>query len=748
MHRFQDVSCLCAMLGAAIVGALGAAPPAQPPAAADAPPAVDAESLAPAVRAVLASEPQTPAALIRAGKTLSELEQPELARQMLAQALAAGIDDTQAIALHDEFGSAVFIALAGRADLQPEAKQLSDAVLGAVNRRLEDPQYLATLVQQLRSPSAAERDKAAAGLLAARQAAVAPLVATLTAPDQAEPPQAARIVLLQLRGDAVDPLIAMLDSPDARTATEAARLLGTLRAAKASPYLLRPALDAASPPEVQLAAQRALKLITGGVPTADTAVEALALRSRDYFAGKAPVEDAVLGQVAVWSWDPQSQKIVRTTVPAAEVTRQRALRFARDAHALSPASDDLELLYLAALLDDAAYRQGLNQPLPAETPAARALAQLDSAKAERLLAFVLDNNHPAAAAAVLRAVAGMDDALGLLYGSATPGPLAQALLAPDRRVRLAAAEAIVKLQPVEPYAGSSQLPTALSYFVPVTGKPQALVVGPNTAENQNLAGLLAGAGYGAVGATNGREALELAVAAPELELALIDVATSYPRAAILVQHLRRDPRTAGVRIGLTAEAGRFAEAEEIALGDPLVMPLYRPLDEKMLAQQLARLETLKRPEFVPHAERVTQAGTAIGLLAQLADSPPKLYELRRLEGPLLKALYVPELGTQAAATLARLPSVEAQRALVNLASLPTQPIELREAALQAFITHRLEHGLLLTHQEILEQYDRYNQSEKLDQATQQVLSAILDCIEAGLPKTPAPTPTAQSSATK
>jgi hypothetical protein len=39
-------------------------------------------------------------------------------------------------------------------------------------------------------------------------------------------------------------------------------------------------------------------------------------------------------------------------------------------------------------------------------------------------------------------------------------------------------------------------------------------------------------------------------------------------------------------------------------------------------------------------------------------------------------------------------------------------------------------GILLTTQQILRQYDRYNASESQDRSTQQVLGLILDCIEA------------------
>jgi hypothetical protein len=65
-----------------------------------------------------------------------------------------------------------------------------------------------------------------------------------------------------------------------------------------------------------------------------------------------------------------------------------------------------------------------------------------------------------------------------------------------------------------------------------------------------------------------------------------------------------------------------------------------------------------------------------------------------------------------------------------LASRWTQPLPRRKAAVEALWDNTVGHGILLTSAEILEQYDRYNASEKMDRPTQQVLSAILNCLEA------------------
>jgi hypothetical protein len=79
--------------------------------------------------------------------------------------------------------------------------------------------------------------------------------------------------------------------------------------------------------------------------------------------------------------------------------------------------------------------------------------------------------------------------------------------------------------------------------------------------------------------------------------------------------------------------------------------------------------------------------------------------------------------------LALLGTPASQRSLVDFASHLSVPVDERQQAARAFAQSVVEHGLLLTQEEILRQYDRYNASEPLDAATQQLLGGLLDTIE-------------------
>jgi hypothetical protein len=112
----------------------------------------------------------------------------------------------------------------------------------------------------------------------------------------------------------------------------------------------------------------------------------------------------------------------------------------------------------------------------------------------------------------------------------------------------------------------------------------------------------------------------------------------------------------------------------------------------------------------------------------LADGP-KFYDLRRQTDVIEAAALRPQAASESIAALAVLGTPAGQRALADLASLQTTSIATRREAAQAFDRNAQQHGLLLTSDEILRQYDRYNASATADAGSQQVLGTVLDAIE-------------------
>ena len=114
----------------------------------------------------------------------------------------------------------------------------------------------------------------------------------------------------------------------------------------------------------------------------------------------------------------------------------------------------------------------------------------------------------------------------------------------------------------------------------------------------------------------------------------------------------------------------------------------------------------------------------------LAGVSARLYDVYRSKDSVLAAIYEPKQ-SRGRSGRAGLPGyAAAQRALVDLASRPSQSIDARRVAMKAFRRNTDKFGVLLNRTEIRRQYDRYNQSGGQNLAAQQVLGSILNCIEA------------------
>ncbi len=689
----------------------------------------------PAIEAILATRPASPSQWIRVGLALSELNRPELARQQFAQALGANLDAPQLAALGEEFGSGAFLKMAGRADLAPEGKKLADAVLGARIALARDPARIAAFVKDLQDPLVEKRERAVIGLQEAHEAAAGPLLAVLADPQRAGEHANVRAALVRLGGDAVHPLVAALDAPDPRIAGEAIRLLAALNAREAVPYLIAPALEEGRSEEVRRAAGQAVqKLLKVPAARRDGAAY-LAQEARRYFERLQPLSVGPSGGVEMWSWDDAArQPVVRNVTPEG-VWLILAARFARDAYALAPSDNALRLLHLTTSLELAAYRNGLDNPLPMDkgSPASRA-AQAGAETMERVLSFAMERNHVPAATAAARILGQIDksQAEGLLYRGPEPAPLVVATRHADRRLRFAAVEAIVRIQPSRAFPGASYVLDAVRFFAATTGSPRVLLGGPSRDESRRIGADLGRLGYQADLAVTGRELILSALDCPDYEMFFVDAGIDHPPIDFLLQHLRRDGRTAGIPVGVLARADHFDRADRAVEHDPLAEAFARPHDETAVRYQVDRLLARAGKDRISHAQRQRQAAQALDWLAAWSGDPKSrsVYDLRRVEDVAVKALRARHLSAKAVALLGGLTSAEGQRALVDAASSPLEPLDLRNAAVAALVRATERDGILLTTEEIQRQYDRYNQSATLDADTQRVLGRILDVLEA------------------
>lgn len=731
---------LVGMIGVAVgVGgwsAWGAAMAGQPPQAKN-PPNLPAEALLlpkpedPAVAAILATQPGTALEKIRAAELLARLGRADLAKQFLKQVLEAKLAEDQLAEVGLELGSVFFLRLAAREELAPEGVQIRDAVLGAMKAQLEDPKRLQRLIQQLQDPSFEQRQRAVVGLREAHQAGAVALIEVLVDPArQAEHP-AVRAVLMQMATDAVGPLLACLEAPDDRLKAEAALLLAQMQVPEAVLPLQGLAVSEKTSPTLRTAAGEALRRLGLQVPSSPREVAELLFRlAYEYYTGQRRIPADLEGLVVWWHWDSEQNKPVSEKVSVGQMRLRWAARWAREAYELFPHQERIRLLYLATMVEEAKFRQGLDKALPKgkDSPAERA-ASFGLQTLEAALRFALDSGHPVAGTAILEVMGQLNPSESILRRTSEPSPVVQALRYGDRRLRMASLGLVLQIDPQLPYPGASYVLEALEFFAASQGLRRAMVISPQAEARSALAGFLAEAGYTADMAPTGREALRGLLSCPDYELVWIDAAVRTPEPAILVQQLRRDARTADLLVGIFCDQEEYERVRRLAEREERILVFVRPYRAELAKQDVARTLALAGPEWVPWQQRQRQAVQAMQWLAQLAQKRQKLYDLHGLEPMLVRALQVPSLAASAAEVLAFLGSPASQTALVELASRGTHSLQLRQAAVDAFAKNVQKFGLLLTTVQIERQYDLYHASAHLPPETRKILGRILEVIE-------------------
>ena len=700
------------------------------PALADAPTLADFARREPAVAAVLDLPRETPAQKLRAVAMLIDLGHPEVASLLLPELLQSPIDDAQRAALVRELGMARFmklIRLDSPATPGPLAglREFAQACLDAAAAEARDPARIAALVEQLNAPTEDERYGTRVDLRATGDAGIVAAFAALAAAQTEDARANIMAALAEMRPAVNAPLLAVLADAQGNLRRDAAELAGHLQIDAALPLLAAVAVSTEA--SAASAARAALGRLGKPAPTPSEVQELLRKRLAAVGSDPLPMSiDEAGGRW--WSWNPEARQL---TVAEFPVPQLRALAAARLSRALSEAGGlalpaDQRLIVLYGLEEAALLARE-----PAE-PLRQAIAAMSPAEVSAALETAIERRFTAAAIQLAAELARRGDASVLATSDGRPSPLGAALISPERSLRFAALAAIMQLAPARSFPGASHVPDALWYFVAGAGDPTAITAAPDIVRASDWAGQLRGHGYESTPARRGRDALLAAIdpaVSARLGVVVLDSDIGDPLLGEVVYQLHSNDRTAGVPILIASSAPQLAAAQRIADSDPLVFAAPRPHGDGALAALVDQTIALTgRPLAAPET-RTDQAAQALAWLAKLlADGAP--YDELQRDGALVnRTLLTPELSGPSLAVLAALGTAESQIALLDYASAHTLPIEARRNAAAAFAANVERHGLNLTRDEILRQYDRYNASETADAETQEVLSQILDVLE-------------------
>ena len=714
------------------------------------------------VQALLETKPTMPSELLRVTQTLIDMGHPIAARPLVKKLLAAQLDGPAAAALLNEVGSACLLKVARAPWIQPDGEQLANSIWSAAAKYQEDPKRINDLVGKLGRGTEHEQAWTIENLRRAGTAAAGPLLAALVRARDAKALDNVAAAILAVGEPMIPALRGAVDAGQAvpeQVAVSAAELLGQLEAEEATPDLVALWLNFADDSPAHLAAERALAELGHQVNSRDAATAYLEDIARQLYLGKrqpsvppGEVDEHGASLVTVWQWQPGVKRFTSARVPAEWVALLEAQRSARVAywttmdgdHAGDAARDERGAAGETAI---AARRRllltAINMTLAAPLPVAaksnigapRDLEERSWLRDPAIVNTVLREALAAdqlATAEVAARILGEIGSVEQLDSTAAVSPLAAAAAHGDPRVSASAIDSILRLAPKVPFVGASSVSRGLQYHLSALGLRRAVVVSPSRAEASRLVGLLAELGYEAEATTNGRVGAALAAGSVDCELVLVDFHAYDPSAWQTLALIRRNLRTMPLPVALVSTLEVIEPGEWLARNDRLTASWIRPHDAHGVEVQLAPLVArANRDRGGDARQRVTAAA---GLLERLLALPPdsrRLFDLALLVDPLERALLLPELHVSAAAMLATLGHPAAQRALVDLASQSTAPMPLRQTAATGFADSVGRFGVMLTNVQLLQQYDRYNDSEHRPRDEQQILSKLLDVLEAG-----------------
>lgn len=702
----------------------------------------------PAVLSILESNPQTPTAKLRAAQALLALKRPELAKRFLGEIVAA-LDPPTAFDLLSTYGSDFFWDLAYRDDLDEAGRAFVDAVYEKYDEHVRDPANIKAAFAEIAGDRSGARARALRLVAGAGDRAVAPLAEVLAEPGDSAAARGAMLAFGQFRW--LPPVIpALLDSNDPARVARAIELLTAYgpgeRDLRALGFLKHP------DPQVRAAAEAYFEDRFDELPSDQVAANLVQIEAERFLGGMTPAYVARISNVprpssSWWVWDEATNAPVLVTGRPIGPSLLAARQLAASSLALDPESEAAKVDYLVA---EFAFRAELfgADDLPEDVLADwEATVPITSERLHAVARRALEYDLPGGLATTMT-LFGLRNDQSSLHAVALERPIvAEALRHSSEDVRFAAALAVVRMAPDFPFREASRVPEILGRFARPAEAPVVTLGHPRSALATTYATLLQQSGFEVhVALTPDDLFKESRRRSPHLYAIVVHEKLPKTKVIEYVSQLRKDPSTADVPVIVMA----------ISTEDPALRFITQDFEKvRLIGQNLTAGEFRQlADEFEPGVEqavgKLRRPRTALALegILKLLDTPgnPMGLAFERLEAPAIEALSDPEFSAAAAAILARIATPGAELALIEAATQTYLPTAARDAAVAALAEAVKRRGILLTQEQIVLQYDRYNQSRTLDAETQRIRSAILDVLESRVATTAAPAATAETPA--
>ncbi|GIW98237.1 MAG: hypothetical protein KatS3mg111_1570 [Pirellulaceae bacterium] len=315
--------------------------------------------------------------------------------------------------------------------------------------------------------------------------------------------------------------------------------------------------------------------------------------------------------------------------------------------------------------------------------------------------------------------------------SATVGFLSDLLNDPRPVIRYSALEALDRLDPQRPFAGTDQAMATAVEMARLTTGPHVLVVGLSPDLRQTAMQQLTSVAGAEVTTANTMKSALLALD-QERPAELILVVDRVPDDSVLqlLQRLRRAQRGHALPIGVLTDNLYPHERDWIDHASGIVSGLLTRQPENMRVL-LNRLWSTMDITPLSSADRLRFAAVGERFLARIAHDRETyaIYPVEQWSATLASLA-----GQISAPSLVQIfvgvPTAQAQEELVELAARRSLDESTRLAAAHGFLQSLQRHGLLLPRHQVLRCYELYNRLGPDDPVAVRALGFILDVLEA------------------
>jgi len=396
----------------------------------------------------------------------------------------------------------------------------------------------------------------------------------------------------------------------------------------------------------------------------------------------------------VWQWNGNT--LIARDLSAVQAEEFFGLLFAREALELDPTYSPAQIVFLSLAVDKAFERSRPGEPLAKSAPAVQVL--LDGAGSDLVIAVLetaLKDGRVGVVLNAVRTIAAQSAVAAVRRDSASGPVLLRALNYPDRRVQIAAANAILGMpQELQPVA-SARVVEILRRTASGEAVAQALIADPDRVRGEAVAAAVGQTGFAPVVVRTGREVFRRLNDSADIDLVLVHSSIADPQLAYFIAQLRASLNDGLIPIIVMTPSSRVVSVERLCASYRNVAVLQETGAPATFQRAFAAALTASFGHPLTDSERRDDASRAMEWLALIARGEVRGYDARAAAPAVIKGLHSADLVNFAVEAAGSLPGPEMQRELAALVLDQNQQEPLRSKASHELCRHIQSFGLSL-----------------------------------------------------